>query len=86
MEPLFRVDLKKVINSGERVTIDLGCGPKKKPGRIGIDKADLPNVDVVADLEKGLAFLPDSSVDDIHCRSLLAHIVNFPDYFIRTIY
>lgn len=77
MEVSIRVDLEKVINSGKQVVVDLGCGLKKKPGSIGIDKADLPNVDIVADIENGLAFLPDKSVDEIYCRSLLAHIVNF---------
>ncbi len=77
MEPVIRIELEKAINSGERIIIDLGCGPKKKPGRICIDKNDMPNVDIVADLEKGLDFLPDNSVDEIHCRSLFAHISNF---------
>ena len=52
---------------------------KKREGRITVDKVDLPNVDIVADIEKGLAFLPDNSVDEIHCRSVLEHIQNFED-------
>ncbi len=59
------------------MVLELGCGTGKKQGRIGIDKIDLPNVNVVADLEDGLRFLPDNSVDEIHCRSVLEHINNF---------
>jgi ubiquinone/menaquinone biosynthesis C-methylase UbiE len=77
MEPLIRIDLEKIINSGEPVIIELGCGKKKKPGRIGVDKVDLSEVDIVADIEDGLPFLPDRSVDEIHCRSVLEHIENF---------
>jgi len=77
MEPLIRIDLEKIINSGEPVIIELGCGKKKKPGRIGVDKVDLSEVDIVADIEDGLSFLPDDSVDEIHCRSVLEHIENF---------
>jgi len=76
MEPLTKIDLEKVINSTEPVIVDLGCGKKKKQGRIGIDKLDLPNVDIVADLEEGLSFLPDNSVDQIYCKSIFEHIEN----------
>jgi ubiquinone/menaquinone biosynthesis C-methylase UbiE len=77
MEPLIRIDLEKIISSAEPVIIELGCGPKKKPGRITIDKVDIPHVNIVADIEDGLGFLPDRSVDEIHCRSVLEHIKNF---------
>lgn len=77
MEPLIKINLEQVIGSGKPVIIDLGCGVKKKPDRIGIDRVDLPSVDIVADVEEGLSFLPDNSVDEIHSRSLFAHIVNF---------
>jgi predicted SAM-dependent methyltransferase len=77
MCPLIRINLEQVINGDDPVIVELGCGQKKKPGRIGVDKLDLPNVDIVADLEQGLPFLPDNSVDQIHCRSVFAHIENF---------
>jgi len=73
----MKVDLDKLIKDKKQLIIDLGCGQKKKLGRITIDKVDLPNVDIVADIEDGLPFLPDDSVDEIHCRSVLEHIENF---------
>ncbi len=79
MEPSVKIDLEKIIREGSPLIIELGCGPKSKYGRITIDKVDLPNVDIVADLENGLPFLPDDSVDEIHCRSVLEHIQNFED-------
>jgi ubiquinone/menaquinone biosynthesis C-methylase UbiE len=77
MGTTVKIDLDSLINSGEKIIIELGCGPRKKEGRIGVDAVDLPGVDIVADLEKGLPFLPDNSVDQIYCRHLLEHIKNF---------
>lgn len=75
---LIKIDLQQVLNGREPVIVELGCGSRKRcSGSIGVDIADLPTVDVVADLENGLPFLPDKSVDQIHCRSLLEHIANF---------
>lgn len=72
-----KIDLGTIIKDRKRLSIELGSGGKKKEGRITIDKVDLPGVDIVADLEEDLAFLPDQSVDEIHCRSVLEHIENF---------
>lgn len=77
VKPLIKIDLQKIINGPDPVIVELGCGQKKKPGRIGIDKIDFPNVDIVADMENGLPFLPDKSVNQIHCRSVLEHLDNF---------
>jgi len=77
MEPSIKIDLEKRIKNEKPIVVELGCGKKKKPERITIDKVDLPNVDIVADMEDGLSFLPDNSVDEIHCRSVLEHIQNF---------
>ncbi len=85
MEPQFKIDLATVLVAGGPVIVDVGCGPKKRDGRIGIDRVDLPSVDIVADLEAGLPFLPDASVDEIHCRSVLEHIENFEHLFTEMI-
>jgi SAM-dependent methyltransferase len=77
MEPLIKINLEEAISHDRPVLIELGCGRKKKQNRIGIDKTDSPHTDIVADLENGLSFLPDNSVDEVHCRSLLEHINNF---------
>ena len=77
MQPVIRIDMEEMVRSGRRVAVELGAGRKHTPDRIHIDKVDLPGVDIVADLEQGLAFLPDRSVDEIHCRSVLEHIENF---------
>lgn len=73
----MKIDVKKVLSSPDPIIIELGCGKTKRQGRITIDKVDLPGVDIVADIEEGLAFLPDHSADEIHCRSVLEHIENF---------
>ena len=79
MESSVKIDLEKIIRDGSPLIIELGCGQKSKQGRITVDKVDLPSVDIVADIENGLAFLPDDTVDEIHCRSVLEHIQNFED-------
>lgn len=84
METTLKIDLEKKLNSSEPVVINIGCGKKKKPGQIGIDQIDLPEIDIVANIEKGLPFLPDGSVDEVHCRSVLEHIENL-EHILREI-
>ncbi|SDT84233.1 class I SAM-dependent methyltransferase [Desulfobacula phenolica] len=77
MEPIFKIDLKETLNSSSKVVLELGSGRKKKPGRILIDIIDMPHIDIIADLEQGLSFLPDNCIDEIHSKSLLEHIDHF---------
>jgi len=82
---LIKTDLKKAFEEGARthkpVILELGCGPKKGSNKdqihLGADILDLPGVDIVADLNKGLGFLPDSSIDEVHASSFFAHLEHF---------
>lgn len=67
-------DLQDKLMSGKPVILELGCGLTKKKGRIGIDRLDLPGVDVVANLDEGFPYLPDESVDEVHSKSVLEHV------------
>ena len=64
------------INQHDKIIIELGCGPVKTPGNIGIDKVPLHEVDYIADLEEGLPFLPDRCVDEYIAFHSLEHIEN----------
>ncbi|MCX6248678.1 MAG: class I SAM-dependent methyltransferase [Bacteroidetes bacterium] len=59
----------------ERVVIELGCGSARQVKEaIGIDQIDYDSVDIVCNLEEGLPFLPDNSVDIIYSFHLLEHL------------
>ena len=62
-----------VPKSGKPVKIDLGCGPYKRPGYVGVDIEKFEGVDVVADLNRGIP-LPDGSVSDIFCSHAIEHL------------
>lgn len=73
------------INNNEKINIELGCGPSPKKGVIGIDARELEGVDIVADLEKGLPFIPNKTVDEISSRHFLEHLENF-EYLMEEIH
>jgi len=54
--------------------LDIGCGPNKHPGAIGMDKVALPGVDVVHDLERIPWPFPDDEFDVVHASHVLEHL------------
>lgn len=84
MKPKIKIDLAERLRTGDKIVLELGCGPNKKEGRIGIDRLELAGVDIVADLNEGFPYLPDHSVDEIHSKSLFEHVDNL-EYFMREI-
>jgi ubiquinone/menaquinone biosynthesis C-methylase UbiE len=74
MVPEIKFDLSGLLSSGEKVSLELGCGLNKKNGRIGIDQLNLEGVDIVGDVVDCLKLFPDASVDEIFSNSLLEHV------------
>lgn len=75
--PRFNVPLDKIL-AMRPLILDLASGSraarKKTQGRVTTDALDLPDIDVVCDLNEGFPFLPDDSVDEIYSHNTLEHI------------
>jgi len=67
--PVYRYAEKNI-----KQVIDVGCGTGTK---LAFIHNYLPGVDIVADIEDGLDFIPDGSVDEIYSHSVFEHIQNF---------
>lgn len=59
-----------------QIGLDIGCGPRKRSGFIGIDKYKLPDVDILCDFEKQNLPFKDESFDIVYTNHVLEHIVN----------
>jgi SAM-dependent methyltransferase len=59
----------------KQVIVDLGCGPNKLPGAIGLDRRMGPGVDLVCDLEHELP-LKTNSIDVVHMSHIIEHLQN----------
>lgn len=53
--------------------LNLGCGNEHKEGYINIDVRNLPSVDIVRDILRGLPF-SDGVVDSIYSENFLEHL------------
>jgi acetyltransferase-like isoleucine patch superfamily enzyme/SAM-dependent methyltransferase len=74
-EPIY---LEKALKDAQqppkdRVRVDLGCGPRKAPGFIGVDIFPAPGVDIVADLSVSFPF-EDCSVDVVRAHDFIEHL------------
>lgn len=67
------VELAVAAAPPDPIRLDLGCGSNKKPGFIGVDIAEFPGVDCVADLRQGLPYEADS-VAEIHSSHFFEHL------------
>ena len=58
----------------EGKVLDLGCGRRKRPGAIGVDRVALPGVDVVHDLNTFPYPFLDSTFSEVICQHVLEHL------------
>jgi SAM-dependent methyltransferase len=56
--------------------LDVGCGPSKYPGAIGMDMNPKTAADVLCDLDRGRLPFRDSSFDEIRAVHLIEHVEN----------
>ena len=62
--------------STKRLALDLGCGPNKREGFIGVDIMQFDGkVDIVHDLRKKWPW-KNNSVDEVHCSHTIEHFTN----------
>jgi SAM-dependent methyltransferase len=76
----FNLPLEAIL-ARKPLILDLAsAGPrainKKRLGRVTTDILDIENIDIVCNLNEGLPFLPDNSVDEIYSAMALEHIEN----------
>jgi SAM-dependent methyltransferase len=54
--------------------LDIGCGRNKRPGAIGVDRVNLPGVDIVHDLNKFPYPFQDDCFDEIYATHIIEHL------------
>jgi len=59
------------------IKLDIGCGPNKQSGHLGMDAIAFPGVDIVHDLRVTPWPLEDNSVASANCSHVLEHLTNF---------
>ena len=64
--------------------IDIGCGPKKQPGYLGIDQSPFEGVDYVCDIQSDPLPFADASVSHVFSSHCLEHLRD-PERFFREI-
>ena len=69
--------------AGTGLRIDLGCGPLKKEGTLGIDVEASPGVDYTLDIESQALPFSEGSVAYVHSSHFLEHTQNPTDIFAK---
>jgi SAM-dependent methyltransferase len=56
--------------------LDLGCGPHKYPGAIGVDKVPGTDADVLCDLDHGALPFRDNAFDEVRAVHIIEHVAD----------
>jgi len=68
--------VQEALRSGSPIKLAVGGGATPRAGYFNIDRAALPQVDIVADLNQPLTLLPDNCVSAVHASHVLEHVGN----------
>ena len=70
----IKMDLTEYLEQHNPSVLNLGCGKTCGIDEYGIDITDAVGVDVVADLNTGMKFIPDNTFDTVKAIDFLEHI------------
>lgn len=70
---IYTSNKQRTIMENKHIKLNLGGGPNKVAGFLNIDRLSLPEVDIVANLSKGIP-LKDDTVDEVLALSILEHL------------
>lgn len=71
---LLNPQVARDLEQGKRLRIDIGAGPRPRPGFYALDRLELDGVDIVADLNQPLDLLPDNCADEVFSSHTLEHV------------
>lgn len=71
---LVNPQVAKDLQQGRPIRIDLGGGPRPRPGFYALDQLELEGIDIVADLNRPLDLLPDNCSDHVFSSHTLEHV------------
>ena len=71
---LLNPQIRRDLDEGKPLRIDIGSGPRPRPGFYALDQLELDGIDIVADLNQPLDLLPDNCAEHIFSSHTLEHV------------
>ena len=71
---LRNLQIQRDLEAGKPLRIDIGSGPRPRPGFYALDQLELEGIDIVADLNEPLDLLPDSCAEHVFSSHTLEHV------------
>ncbi len=71
---LLNPQIRRDLDQGKPLRIDIGSGPRPRPGFYALDQLELEGIDIVADLNEPLDLLPDSCAEHVFSSHALEHV------------
>lgn len=71
---ILNPQIRRDLDEGKPLRIDIGSGPRPRPGFYALDQLELDGIDIVADLNEPLDQLPDNCAEHIFSSHTLEHV------------
>jgi Methyltransferase domain len=71
---LLNPQVARDLEAGKALRLDIGSGPRPRPGFYALDQLELDGIDIVADLNQPLDLLPDNCAEHVYSSHTLEHV------------